>query len=188
MLNSEIEAAIEEKRKDKLPYDHYKNLIKDKDPLEMAEKSTCPYDPEKQLFTVTLMGEEYKVKYPEGDVLLKDETAFDDYKPMTMILRYLLNAQGLKRFAFTFNYDVEGLKRAMEKLGAEPKEHGDLSYRFEFINNMYLTVILWLGDDEFPPESQILFDSNITSGFDAEDLAVMGDIFIPALKRLAKAD
>ena len=58
MLNSEIEAAIEEKRKDKLPYDHYKNLIKDKDPLEMAEKSTCPYDPEKQLFTVTLMGEE----------------------------------------------------------------------------------------------------------------------------------
>lgn len=51
----------------------------------MAEKSTCPYDPEKQLFTVTLMGEEYKVKYPEGDVLLKDETAFDDYKPMTMI-------------------------------------------------------------------------------------------------------
>ena len=30
MLNSEIEAAIEEKRKDKLPYDHYKNLIKDK--------------------------------------------------------------------------------------------------------------------------------------------------------------
>ena len=53
---------------------------------------------------------------------------------------------------------------------------------------MYLTVILWLGDDEFPPESQILFDSNITSGFDAEDLAVMGDIFIPALKRLAKAD
>ncbi len=215
MLNSEIEAAIEEKRKDKLPYDHYKNLIKNKNPLEIAEKSTCPYDPEKQLFTVTLMGEEYKVKYPEGDVLLKDGTAFDDYKPMTMILRYLLNAQGvppmgttivyrdisggnhyfksfegrcLKRFAFTFNYDVEGLKRAMEKLNAEPKKHGDLSYRFEFINNMYLTVILWLGDDEFPPESQILFDSNITSGFDAEDLAVMGDIFIPALKRLAKAD
>ncbi len=27
MLNSEIEAAIEEKRKDKLPYDHYKNLL-----------------------------------------------------------------------------------------------------------------------------------------------------------------
>ena len=36
-----------------------------------------------------------RVKYPEGDVLLKDETAFDDYKPMTMILRYLLNAQGV---------------------------------------------------------------------------------------------
>ncbi|MEG0377646.1 MAG: DUF3786 domain-containing protein, partial [Eubacterium sp.] len=182
---------------------------------EIAEKSTCPYDGEKGLFTVTLMGQMYKVKYPEGDVLLADEKEFDDYKSMTMILRYLLNAQGmppmgttvayrdisggnhyfksfegrcLKRFAFTFNYDVKGLKHAMEKLKAEPKSFGDLSYCFEFIDNMYLTVILWLGDDEFPPEAQILFDRNITSGFDAEDLAVMGDIFIPALKRLAKSE
>lgn len=213
MLSQEIEAAIEEKRKDKLPYDHYKNLIKDRDPIEIAEKSTCPFDVEKGLFTVVLMGETYKVRCPEGDVLLEDESTFDNYKTMTMILRYLLNAQGvppmgttvayrdisggnhyfksfegrcLKRFAFTFNYDVKGLKRAMEKLKAEPRKFGDMSYRFEFINNMYLTVILWLGDDEFPPEAQILFDSNITSGFDAEDLAVMGDIFIPALKKLAK--
>lgn len=213
MLNPEIEAAIEEKRKDKLPYDHYKKCIKDRDPIDISEKSTCPYDPETTMFTVTLMGEDYKVKYPEGDVLQGDGSAFDDYKSMTMILRYLLNAKGvpsmgttiayrdisggnhyfksfegrcLKRFAFTFSFDVEGLKRAMEKLEAEPQKNGDLSYRFQFVNNMYLTIILWLGDDEFPPESQILFDSNITSGFDAEDLAVMGDIFIPALKKLAK--
>ncbi|MEG0075757.1 MAG: DUF3786 domain-containing protein [Eubacterium sp.] len=214
MLNAEFEAAIEEKRKDKLPYDYYKSLIKDRDPMDISIKSTCPYDPEKQLFTITLMSEIYLVKYPEGDVLLSNENTFNDYKLMTMILRYLLNAQGippmgttiayrdisggnhyfksfegrcLKRFAFTFNNDSDGLKRAMEKMNAEPQRFGDLSYRFEFIDNMYLTVILWLGDDEFPPESQILFDSNITSGFDAEDLAVMGDIFIPILKKLARA-
>lgn len=215
MITAEMEAAIEEKRKDKMPYDHYKALIKDRDPEDIAQKTTCPYDPETQCFTVTLMGKPFLVKYPEGDVLSGSGETIDDYKSMVLILRYLLNAQGvppmgttvayrdiqggnhyfksfegrcLKRFAFTFNFNPDGLKRAMEKIGAKPQRFGDLSYRFELINNMYLTVILWLGDGEFPPESQILFDKNITSGFDAEDLAVMGDIFIPALKTLATKD
>ena len=49
----------------------------------------------------------------------------------------------------------------------------------------YLTLILWNGDDEFPPDAQILYDSDITDAFDAEDLAVMGDLFIPRLRAAA---
>lgn len=212
MQQSEIDAAIEEKRKDKLPYEHYKALLKDRDPMEMAEKAACTYDPETGLFTVKMVGRNWHVRYPEGDVFPEGETHSEEYKSMTMILRYLLNAQGvpsmgttiayrdisggnhyfksfegrcLKRLAFTFGHNPEGFKKAMTSLGAEKQHFGDLSYRFEFINNIYLTVILWLADDEFPPEAQILFDSNITSGFDAEDMAVMGDIFIPILKQRA---
>lgn len=207
------EVAIEEKRKDKIPYDHYKALLKDRDPQVVAKKTTCPYDQETNTFTVTVMGSPYKVTYPQGDVTDSAGVDFDNYKLKTMILRYLINAEGvaatgenisyrdvsggnvyfacfegrcLKRFAFTFNYNIDGLKKAMGVLGAELQTIGDMSWRFEVINNMFMTVILWVGDDEFPPEAQILFDANFPTAFSAEDMAVMGDIFIPALKELGK--
>lgn len=207
------EIAIEEKRKDKIPYDHYKALIKDVDPALVSTRSFCPYDDETKTFLVTVMGSPYKVSFPQGDVTTVDGKDFDNYKLKTMILRYLLNAKGvkatgenisfrdvsggnvyfasfegrcLKRFAFTFNYNIEGLKKAMAALGATPQTTGDMSWRFEVINNMFMTVILWVGDDEFPPEAQILFDANFPTAFSAEDMAVMGDIFIPALKEFGK--
>ncbi|MBK5245066.1 MAG: DUF3786 domain-containing protein [Eubacteriaceae bacterium] len=207
------EIAIEEKRKDKIPYDHYKALIKDVDPTLVSTRSFCPYDDETNTFLVTVMGNPYHVSFPQGDVTTVEGKDFDNYKLKTMILRYLLNAKGvkatgenisfrdvsggnvyfasfegrcLKRFAFTFNYNIEGLKKAMAALGATPQATGDMSWRFEVINNMFMTVILWVGDDEFPPEAQILFDANFPAAFSAEDMAVMGDIFIPVLKELGK--
>lgn len=207
------EVAIEEKRKDKIPYEHYKSLLKDLDPETISKKSFCPFNEETSTFLVTLMGTPYQVAYPQGDVTDADGGDFDNYKLKTMILRYLINAKGvkvtgetiayrdvsggnvyfacfegrcLKRFAFTFNYNLDGLKKAMTHLNAEPQKLGDLAWRFEIINNMFMTVILWIGDDEFPPEAQILFDANFPSAFSAEDMAVMGDIFIPALKELSK--
>ncbi|AFA47855.1 DUF3786 domain-containing protein [Acetobacterium woodii] len=207
------ETAIEEKRKDKIPYEHYKGLLKNYDAETISQNSTCPFNAETSSFVVTVMGTDYRVAYPQGDVTDMAGEDFDNYKLKTMILRYLINAKGvkttgeniayrdvsggnvyfacfegrcLKRFAFTFNYNIEGLKKAMTILNAEPQKPGDLSWRFEVINNMFMTVILWLGDDEFPPEAQILFDANFPSAFSAEDMAVMGDIFIPALKELSK--
>jgi hypothetical protein len=187
--------------------------LKDFDPEIISQKSFCPFDKETCMFRITLMGTPYLVAYPQGDVTDAAGADFDNYKLKTMILRYLINAKGvkatgetiayrdvsggniyypcfegrcLKRFAFTFNYNLEGLKKAMAVLNAEPQTIGDLSWRFEFINNMFMTAILWIGDDEFPPEAQILFDANFPSAFSAEDMAVMGDIFIPALKELSK--
>ena len=48
------------------------------------------------------------------------------------------------------------------------------------------TRILWEGDDEFPPSSQILFSDNFPVSFQAEDMAVMGDVIIGALKAFGK--
>ncbi|WKY47223.1 DUF3786 domain-containing protein [Eubacteriaceae bacterium ES3] len=211
--NLRDETAIEEQRKDKLPYEHYKSLLKDFNPQEIEKLSACSFDTEKKVFTVRVMGSDYLVSFPDGDVKDHSGQEFDNYKLKTMILRFLMNAKGikstgqdmvyrdmsggnayyacfegrcLKRFAFTFNYNPDGLKRAMTAIGAQTLDKGDLSFRFEFINDMFMTVILWLGDDEFPPAAQILFDKNFESAFSAEDMAVMGDIFIPILKGLSK--
>ena len=42
--------------------------------------------------------------------------------------------------------------------------------------------MVWAGDDEFPPNSQILYTDNFASGFAAEDRVVAGDLLITAIK------
>ena len=73
----------------------------------------------------------------------------------------------------------------MEKIGATPLEHGDIAYEFEVIDGFRVQMILWAGDDEFPPSSQILFSDNFPIAFQAEDMAVVGDISITMIKALA---
>ena len=74
----------------------------------------------------------------------------------------------------------------MEKLGAKKIEMGDMGYQFEFINNLFVSFIIWGGDEEFPPSTQILFEDNFPQAFTAEDIAVVGDISIGILKDMAK--
>jgi hypothetical protein len=102
---------------------------------------------------------------------------------------YGSNYQGrvLARFAGTFGRDPDALRRTMEAapgLEAVPEAIGDLSYRFLFMHGLPMQVILWEGDDEFPPSAQLLYDETVVFGFTAEDVAVAGDILIARLKKL----
>lgn len=92
----------------------------------------------------------------------------------------------IMRLAYGFGNKQEQFRKAMETIGAVPLNHGDISYEFEFLDGYRLQMILWEGDEEFPPSSQILFSDNFPVAFQAEDMAVVGDISINMLKALAK--
>jgi len=49
-----------------------------------------------------------------------------------------------------------------------------------------MRFILWEGDEEFPPSAQILFEDNFPYAYQAEDMAVAGDVSITTLKVLAR--
>ena len=100
---------------------------------------------------------------------------------------YLKQFQGrcIMRLAFGFGNKQDQFITAMEKAGATKLTHGDVSYELEFLDGFYLRLILWAGDDEFPPSAQILFSDNFPVAFQAEDMAVVGDITITMLKALA---
>ena len=91
----------------------------------------------------------------------------------------------LTRLKFAFGFKLDKFCEAMEQLGAKKLTLGDASYEFEYINGLHVRFILWTGDDEFPPASQILFEDNFPYAYQAEDLAVVGDISITTLKILA---
>ncbi len=90
----------------------------------------------------------------------------------------------LARLKFGFGFKLNRFAAAMEKMGAMKISMGDAAYEFEFINGLHVRFILWAGDDEFPPSSQILFEDNFPYAYQAEDLAVVGDLSISTLKAL----
>ena len=49
-----------------------------------------------------------------------------------------------------------------------------------------MELIVWEGDEEFPPSSQILYSDNFASGFSAEDRVVASDILISAIRQEMK--
>ena len=91
---------------------------------------------------------------------------------------YFRQFQGrcLMRLAFSYGNKLEAFKKVMTAMGAKPLEQGDCAFELEFMEGFFIRLILWEGDDEFPPSSQILFSDNFAVTFAAEDLAVAGDI------------
>jgi hypothetical protein len=102
---------------------------------------------------------------------------------------YFTNFEGrcIRRFAGTFGKDIEGFKGIMENtpgLKAAALPGGDAAYRFEFSSGLFMSLLLWAADDEFPASAQILFDDNFASAFTAEDIAVAGEVVLERLKKL----
>ena len=89
------------------------------------------------------------------------------------------------RLAYGFGNKQHLFQKAMEKINATKLTQGDISYEFEFLQGYKLRMILWAGDEEFPPSSQILFSDNFPIAFQAEDMAVVGDITISMIKAIS---
>jgi len=92
----------------------------------------------------------------------------------------------ITRLKFSFGWKPDIFREVMEKLGAQKIALGDIAYEFEFINGLHMRFILWEGDEEFPPSAQILFEDNFPYAYQAEDMAVAGDVSITTLKVLAR--
>ncbi|MEE0425721.1 MAG: DUF3786 domain-containing protein [Blautia sp.] len=113
---------------------------------------------------------------------------FKTYREMPWGEVYLHQFDGrcIKRLAFTYGNRIGDFKKIMEHIHAEPVKYGDIAYEVAIYPGYQIRMILWEGDEEFPPSSQILFSDNFPVSFAAEDMAVMGDVIIGSLKAFLK--
>ena len=195
--------------KEGVPFEHYVNLFKDLDPAEAARRTGAAFDG--QAFTLTLVGTDYRIAWPDYAISSGTEQAFalKNLPAQTFLLRYLLEGKAvpalgqfktfrempwgelyiqpftgrcLTRAAFTFGTKLGSFAAAMERLGAQKLPHGDAGYELELLPGYAMRLLVWAGDDEFPPNSQILYSDNFSEGFAAEDRVVAGDILISVVK------
>ena len=191
-----------ENHKEEVPFEYYAELFAKADAKEMAQRTGTNFDGEK--FYVNLLGVEYAISYPAAAF-----TPGAALPVQTFLLRWLLEGkkvswQGnwktfrempwgelyikpytgrvLTRAAFTFGFKLEKFRAACEKMGAVAVKHGDAGYQLQLLPGFWMQIMVWEGDDEFPPNAQVLYTDNFEDGFAPEDRVVAGDILITAIK------
>ena len=196
-----------ENNKEEVPFSHYENLFRELNPEESTGRTGVEWDGKE--FYVELMGRKYAISHPAYAIRALDGGALPPLPTQTFLLRYLLEGkvvadQGkwltfrempwgelyikpytgrvLTRAAFTFGTRIAAFRAACEKMGAIPVKHGDAGYQFDFIGGYRIQILVWEGDDEFPPNAQVLYSDNFADGFAAEDRVVAGDILVSTIK------
>ncbi len=85
-----------------------------------------------------------------------------------------------------FGQDIDRFTRAADRLGGgKPIDPGDAGVEFSVFPHVPLQLILYAGDDEFPPEANILFDQSIGSFLSPEDVAWLAGMVVYRLMALA---
>ena len=195
--------------KEEVPFAHYEEKFAALDPAAASKRCGVPFADGR--FTVTLLGTNYEIRWPEYAISSDTEGAFalKNLPCQTFLLRFLLEGRAaepsgsyktfrempwgemyiqpytgrcLTRAAFTFGTRVAKFRAACEKMGAQALEHGDAGFQLELLPGYAMQIMVWEGDDEFAPTAQILYSGNFETGFAAEDRVVAGDILISAIK------
>ena len=197
-----------ENHKEEVPFSHYESLFRDLNPQETVTRLPGGTF-EDGRFTITLLGRTYRVSWPEYALEALDGKPLPNLPTQTFLLRCLLEGKELPflgqwktfrempwgelyiqpftgrcltRAAFTFGTRVAAFRAACERLGARKLPHGDAGYEFSFFGPYSMQLLVWEGDDEFPPNAQILYTDKFAQGFAAEDRVVAGDILIGHIK------
>ncbi len=76
----------------------------------------------------------------------------------------------------TFGNEMERFMSIAQELGGKRAAMGDYAVTFAAFPNVEVTFVLWKGDDEFPAEGNVIFDSSIASYLTTEDIAVLSNM------------
>ena len=196
-----------ENNKEEVPFSYYADQFAKADPAEISARLNLPF--ENNAFRVTLLGKAYIISHPTAEIVGADDHIGPALPVQTFLLRYLLESKRvfwrgewktfrempwgemyikpytgrvLTRAAFTFGTRVEKFRAACEKLGAVALPNGDAGFEFTLVGDFRLRILVWAGDEEFPPNAQVIYTDNFAEGFAAEDRVVAGDILISHIK------
>jgi len=146
------------------------------------------------------LSQSYLITLPEVDVLFAESTEKVSIRDKVLIVHYFISAKGtpLTNRLITFRELPEGTvyfptfcKRTSEpllnyfgkepdrlleltaKLGGYKADYGDVAVTIPAFSRVPITIILWRGDEEFPPRGNVVFDASISDYLPTEDIAVL---------------
>ncbi|MBI4620172.1 MAG: DUF3786 domain-containing protein [Desulfobacterales bacterium] len=168
----------------------YFQELSEQDPKDVCRRALCKYDEVNKFFTLSVWGDEYVI-YPHElkiDRISKNVQSPHDYFYL-FIIHYLLKSKEIdicnewisekdipcgttffrgphkiptNLISGQYRGDIKEFKQSCEQLHGIPVNMAGAAYIFKITPRIPVAILYWEGDDEFPPESKILYDKTIT--------------------------
>jgi len=177
-------------------------LAKIDDIEEQCRRSDTRYQviDSKKVIVLEYLNRIYHITFPDIEISLKDGDEEVPLRDKILILHYFIQAKGTpisnkmisyKELPEGANYFPTFSKRAIKPLvdyfGREPRrlldvagilggqkaDYGDAAVTINAFSRVPVTLVLWQGDEEFPPDGNIMFDSTISDYLSTEDINVL---------------
>ncbi len=169
---------------------------------EQCRKSGTRYQvmgPRKAII-VQYLNQSYLVTLPDVRVSLMDSREEVPIREKLLILHYFISAKGtpptgrlitfrelpegkvysptfsrrtIKPLLDNFGKDPHRLVEISQRLGGHKSDYGDAAVTIDAFSRVPITIVLWLGDDEFAPQGNMVFDANISDYLSTEDITVL---------------
>ena len=173
-----------------------------RNPKGVASRSRSEYffEEGKEGLIVPYFGQPRRVTWPEVTVAAVEGSGELPLTEQILILHYLWNTSGaapeganidfkqvpqggfywsafvsraLKPLLTTFGDSPDFYLQVATVMGGEPQPFGDAAAQFLAFPLVPVTHVLWRGDEEFPPDANILFDETIPKHLSTEDIAAL---------------
>ncbi|MEW6660763.1 MAG: DUF3786 domain-containing protein [Thermodesulfobacteriota bacterium] len=171
-------------------------------PQRLSGLSRCEYGYEdtREWLIVPFFGQPRLVSWPEVRVTPPEGQGELPLTEQILILHYLLHTTGeplsgreidfrsvpeggfywsafvsraKKPLLETFGHDLDLYLQVAAASGGAIGTQGDASATYQAFPLVPVTHVLWRGDEEFPPEANILFDETIPRHLPTEDIAAL---------------
>jgi hypothetical protein len=198
----------------KLASDKLSN-VKDIESQCQKSGSVCQISENRQTIDLQYLNRPFRVCLPDITVSMVDSDEKVELRDKILILHYITRAKGtpLSNKLITYQELQEGstyypsfFKRAIkplidcfgqlperllavsETIGGYKANYGDIAVCIPAFNRTPITLVLWKGDEEFPPNASILFDSTILDYLSVEDVNILCQTIVWGLARSVQTD
>jgi len=191
-------------------------LAKIDDIAQQCLKSGAQYQviDSQRVIVVEYLNQSYQVTLPDVEISLIGSEESVPLRDKILILHYLTQAKGtplsnriiayrelpeganyfptfskraIKPLVDHFSKEPGRLVDVAEKLGGRRVDYGDVAVTINAFRRVPIILLLWWGDEEFPPEGNILFEGTISDYLSTEDINVLCEVIAWRLVKLLRA-
>lgn len=158
-------------------------------PITVCRGNRCRCDPSTTSYTLRLWGDEYRLDWTAETITPTTATSppVHDYFHLFIIYYLLLPKDMTVRGEWISEKDLPGgttffrgphllptnlisdrfgndlaiFSACCRALGGTPLEMADAAFRFQITPDMFVAVLYWAGDEDFPAEAKILYDRGV---------------------------
>jgi len=156
-----------------------------------------------KIITLSYLNQSCQIFLPENRVSLSGSDEELPPREKLLVLHYFVHARGtplshktvsfkelaegknyfrtfhkrtIQPLVTTFAREPQYLLDTAKLLGGRKADYGDVAVTIDAFDRVPITFILWQGDEEFPPEGNVMFDSTIADYLPGEDIIVLSEI------------